>query len=232
MKQTLVVSAAIAAMMMPGAFAQVPDGKDIATAIPYAIGQVVTGIGDSAATPRVVYAVKLAKGQSINIAADKTSGYGLGLALLTPQAVTWASARNPASGLADDKGCCGNSNQIEYLVPATGTYYVGVHFEGTATGYQMTIKANGTPINIPNPPSAGCLSGRVDYITYSLQQIAAGLPDEFSVGGTRACATCTTKPPLYPEIASRLESALKLNVNVEACYDSAGNIFQIKLVRQ
>ena len=218
-------------MMMPGAFAQVPDGKDIATAIPYSVGQVATGIGDSVAAPQVVYAVKLAKGQSINIVADKTSGYGLGLALLTPQAVTWASARNPATGQADNNGCCSNSSKLDYLVPATGTYYVGVFFQGTATGYQMTVKANGTPINIPNPASAGCLTGRVDYITYSLQQIAAGLPDEFSVGGTRACATCTTKPPLYPEIANRLESALKANVNVEACYDSAGNIFQIKLVR-
>jgi hypothetical protein len=94
----------------------------------------------------------------------------------------------------------------------------------------MTAKSTGTPISIPNPPTTGCLTGRVDYITYSLQLIAAGLPDEVSIGGSKACASCTVKPPLYPEISTRLESALKSNVNVEACYDSGGNIFQLKLV--
>ena len=37
--------------------------------------------------------------------------------------------------------------------------------------------------------------------------------------------------PLYPEIANRLENALRSKLNVEACYDSSGNIFQIKLVQ-
>ncbi len=231
MKKRLFVSAAIVAMVLPGAFAQVPDGKDIATAIPYSIGQVATGIGDSATTPRVVYAVKLAKGQTINVAAVRTSqANGLGLSLLTPQALTVATARFPES-VADSKGCCDTNTQIDYLVPATGTYYIVVFFQAGVTGFQMIAKSTGTPISIPNPTTSGCVTGKVDYITYSLQQIAAGLPDELSIGGSKVCATCTAKPPLYPEISNRLESALKLNVNVEACYDSAGNIFQIKLVR-
>ncbi len=130
MKKRLFVSAAIVAMVLPGAFAQVPDGKDIATAIPYSIGQVATGIGDSATAPRVVYAVKLAKGQTINVAAVRTSqANGLGLSLLTPQALTVATARFPES-VADSKGCCDTNTQIDYLVPATGTYYIVVFFPG------------------------------------------------------------------------------------------------------
>lgn len=233
MKQRLLLTAVLAVLFIPNGVAQVPDGKDIATAIPYSIGQVATGIGAASSTPLVVYAVKLAQGQSITVAAVRTSqagNNGFGLRLMSPKAVTFATGRFPET-IAEDKGCCNGDAEIIYLVPVTGTYYIAVYFSAGTTGYQMTVKSTGTPINIPNPTTSGCLSGRVDYITYSLQQIAAGLPDELSIGGAKACSTCTAKPPLYPEISSRLESALKLNVNVEACYDSAGNIFQIKLVR-
>ena len=110
-------------------------------------------------------------------------------------------------------------------------YYAVIYFTRGSLSYQFSARASGTPIALPNPPTAGCLSGRVDYITYSLQRIASGLPDEVSIGGNRACASCTVKAPGYPEIADRLESAVRNNVNVEACYDSGGNIFQIKIIK-
>ncbi len=232
-KDRIRASLAILALASAGlARAQTPDGRDIATAIPYQLGQVATGIGDPNTNRLVVYSVRLARGQQVNLAADRTTDSGgFGFYLLTPQTLTFATRTQ--SQQAIQMGCCQSRASDDYDVPATGIYYIALSFVGSpsSTRFQMIAKAIGTPVDIPNPPSAGCLAGRVDSITYSLQRIAAGLPDEVIIGGTRACASCAVKPPLYPEIASRLESAVKSNFNVEACYDSAGNMFQIKLIR-
>lgn len=212
-------------------FGQTPDGSEINKAIPYAFGQIATGIGDPQFNPPfIVYSLDLARGQQITASANKVSGSGsVGIALLKPSALTVRSAYNNNDIAAGYTGCCNPS--INYLVPAAGKYYIVVFFFGSSTTYQMSATSAGTPISVPNPATSGCLSGRVDYITYSLQRIASGLPDEVSIGGNRACASCTVKAPGYPEIADRLESAVRNNVNVEACYDSSGNIFQIKIIK-
>lgn len=222
-------------VLLVGAFAQssicqVLDGSEINKAIPYSVGQIASGIGDPQSNPPfIVYSLDLARGQQVSATANVAGGSGrVGIALLKPTALTVrsASGNDFAAGYA---GCCNPS--LEYLVPAAGKYYIVVYFLNSSTNFQMSAKTSGTPIVVANPAVSGCLSGRVDYVTYSLQRIASGLPDEVSIGGNRACASCTVKAPGYLEIADRLESAVRNNVNVEACYDSSGNIFQIKIIK-
>lgn len=117
-----------------------------------------------------------------------------------------------------------------YQVASAGVYYIVLSAASTGITYQLQITADGTLIGVVNPTSAGCLNGQIDSITYSLQLIAAGLPDEASIGGTRLCASCTVKPPAYPQLVIKMETAMSLNVGVSACYDAAGNIFQLKLL--
>jgi hypothetical protein len=117
-------------------------------------------------------------------------------------------------------------------VPAAGTYYVTVAVNNVGVSYTLQVTTQGTPQLQANPPQAGCLTGQVDYITYSLQLIALNLPDTISVGGTQACATCSVKAPLYSQITEKLETALSRGLPVSACYDAMGNIFQISLQHQ
>ncbi len=127
----------------------------------------------------------------------------------------------------------GRAVTFDYQVAAGGDYFVIAcpAFGARGVQYSLQVNAIGTPIAVPNPPTAGCLVDRVDSITYSLQLIGAGLPDEVTIGGQKACSSCTVKAPLYPEISNRLENALRSRINVEACYDASGNIFQIKLAQ-
>jgi hypothetical protein len=208
--------------------AQQPDGKDIPTAIPYYFGQVATGIGDPSTSPRVVYSVNLAKGQTVTVSITNTSGSGhFGWALYKPSALSAGSATGNDTAL--NSGCCdAGSKSDSYLVPVSGTYYISIVFTSTY-GYQLIAKAQGPASAIPNPTTAGCLTGTIDYITYSLQLIAANLPDEASIGGTKMCATCTVKPPAYSEIVHKMEYAMGSNLGVSACYDTTGNIFQVKV---
>jgi hypothetical protein len=226
-KKTLFfVSAFLAAIP---AIAQMPDGSDINKAIPIYFGQVASGIGDVTTQPYVVYVVNLAKGQQMTFAANRTTPTGnWALYVLRPSAVTVASAKQ--ADIAVNSGFIPSAGaSLDYLVPTAGTYYVVLEFRNTGMSYQLTLKSQGTPINVPNPPTAGCLSGQVDYLTYSLQLIAEELPDTVSIGGVQACATCSVKPPAYSQIVGKMESALKANLPVQACYDSGGNIFQISL---
>lgn len=110
--------------------------------------------------------------------------------------------------------------------------YVLLTFRAKGVVYNFEVNAHGTPLGVLNPPQAGCLSGQVDSLTYSLQLIAANLPDTISIGGVQACANCTVKPPLYSQIVDKLETALRSNLPVQACYDAGGNIFQISLQHQ
>lgn len=209
------------------AFAQ--DGSDINTAIQIYFDQVVTGIGERGTF--TVYSITLAKGQTINMGLSprKEGAAGVGLAVYNSQALTVRSA--PESSRVFDTACCSRSVSGTYLVPTSGTYYLVAMTYDDTVEYQLAVKSTGTPISIPNPATAGCLTGSVDYITYSLQRIAAGLPDEVSIGGSVACASCAVKPPAHLEIASRLEGALKSNISVSACYHSSGNMFQVKMMR-
>lgn len=79
------------------------------------------------------------------------------------------------------------------------------------------------------PALSGCLSGQVDYITYSVNRLPFNLPDEASIGGTRICATCAVKAPLYGDFAARIESWMERRKPVQACYDANGTIFQVRL---
>ena len=231
----------LASLLLTAAFAvpsrvaaQGPDGSDINKAIPVYFGQVVTDIGDAGTVPHRVYSITLAKGQQITAAMTIPSGpnKAIELTLLEPTRISVAGVGYSGNkgGLATDYGDSRAAAGWTYQVAAPGTYYLLVTFGSTSVNYSLQVKAQGTPIAVPNPPSAGCLTGRVDYLTYSLQLIATGLADEVSIGSQRACPSCTVKAPLYPEIVNRLELALRSKTNVEACYDSTGSIFQIKLV--
>ncbi len=119
-----------------------------------------------------------------------------------------------------------------YTASASGVYYITASFGSLSVNYTIEVTTTSTLPIVPNPPCAGTLTGQVDYITYSLQLIAAGLPDSASIGGTQLCTTCTTKAPSNPQIVQKMEKAMSLNLPVSACYDAAGNVFQITLKHQ
>ncbi len=233
MRQVLFV-AGLLAVFSVGVRGQEPDGTDIATAIPIYFGQIVSDIGDVKAAPAKVYAITLARGQRISADASNQLRRGCNwrLSIWGPSSRNVAALQN-RDVLADSGDrCLDNGLTVTYTVPAAGTYYIILGFGVSGVPYTLRVTSEGTPIAVPNPPTAGCLTGKVDSILFSMQRIAAGLADEVAIGGQRACASCTVKAPLYPEITSRLEGALRSGVNVEACYDSAGSIFQLKLLRQ
>lgn len=211
-------------------FAQTPDGTDINKAIPIYFGQIVTDFVDVSVGPAaLVYSIVLAKGQKISVTGSISPARRYGVCLLAPATITIKP--EPACLASSGTSIPIVGTSFTYEVATAGTYYLRIGTLDPSGKFELQIRAQGTPIVVPNPPTAGCLSGPINYITYSLQLIAAGLPDEVSIGGAKACASCTVKAPAYPEIANRLEYALKARVNVEACYDASGNIFQIKLVQ-
>ena len=215
---TALVLTAAALSLSKTAHAQ--DGTDISTAIPIYFYQIVTDTIDDQTRPQQVYSITLAKGQQISagLTANKTSYFQL----LSP------SSRTVKSGQVLVQGTL--SNSITYQVSTAGVYFIVVYAETAGVTYKLQVTAQGTPINVPNPATAGCVTGQIDYITYSLQLIAAGLPDEVSIAGTKLCASCTVKPPAYSQIVDKMETAMGMNVGVSACYDTSGNIFQLKLL--
>jgi hypothetical protein len=220
MKNTPLFSLALLLFAVP-ALAQEPDGSDIDKAIPIFFGQTVTDIGDRQQVPKKVYKVVLARGQQFSVTASSSAPnkrWWLGLLAPNVRSVN-AIQDGQVIARAFNSWVGENGLTYTYQVPAAGTYFVLLEFDSTGVNYSLRVTAQGTPIAVPNPTTAGCLTGRVDSITYSLQLIAAGLPDEISIGGVRACPACTVKPPLYPEITNRLESALLSGANVEACHD-------------
>lgn len=231
MRQVLFV-AGLLAVFSVGARGQGPDGSDVNKAIPIYFDQVIDDILDgSTGLGELVYKITLARGQQFDMSLTAPSPKGYGLCLHAPGTITIKNTNCLAYSGTGGSGTF-NALSLSYTVATAGTYYVSAYSADPSSKFQLRVTAKGTPLGVPNPTTAGCLNGRVDSILYSLQLIAAGLPDEVTIGGQRACASCTVKPPLYPEIASRLENALRSGVNVEACYDSAGSIFQLKLLRQ
>ena len=217
-------------------FAQLPSGNDISTAIPIVLGQTINDIGDSSLSPNRVFKITLARGQAISAVLSVPRGNIFGkIDLLAPSTRSIATlTSNQILSCSGGSNCFSANNSgfdFTYQVPQEGVYFIRVFFGSGGNSYNLRVTATGTPIAVANPASAGCLSGRVDSITYSLHFIAMGLPDEVTIGGTRACASCTVKPPLYAEISSRLEETQRTGGSVEACYDSSGNIFQLKLLR-
>lgn len=187
---------------------------------------------DATTLPKRVYKITLARGQEFTATLTIPNSRPTANSVISLWAPSRLSVKDQPCRADDGFGhlvaaqSFGRSVSFEYQVATAGGYIVMACPAGGSTGvqYDLQVNAKGTPIRVPNPATAGCLSGRVDSITYSLQLIAAGLPDEVTIGGSRACESCQVKPPRYPEISNRLENALRSRVNVEACYDSGGNI--------
>jgi hypothetical protein len=220
---------------VPALAQNTPDGSDISKAIPIYFGQTIADIGDSSLKPFQVYKISLARGQQFNVVADAVTGRPTWyMAILSPTALSVGSLTNAQRLVQTGGGSFGTGTSwaLSYEVPAAGNYFVVLEFNSTGVNYTLKVNAQGTPLGVPNPPQAGCLSGQVDYLTYSLQLLAVNLPDTVSIGGVQLCATCTVKPPLYAQIVKKLEKALSRNLPVQACYDADGNIVQISLQHQ
>lgn len=232
MKQWILALAMVAPGLMTAQDG--PSGEDINSAIPIWFGQKVNDIIDSGLKPVQVYSIPLARGQRFSGTARITSEAAcIGFNLYGPTKRTVAGTAFDQDELREGSVCRGNAVTWNYEVPAAGTYYVGIRAENRDTGikYELQVTAEGTPLVTALPTQAGCVTGQVDSITYSLRLLAMNLPDEVTIGGTRLCASCTVKPPLYSHITGKLETAMKSGINVEACHDSQGQIFQVKLQR-
>ncbi len=209
--------------------AQLPTGLDINTAIPIYFGQIINDLGDSNTIPTKVYSITLAKGQQVS-GTLTSPGNRIRLDLYPPTALTVVGCNYSCSApgsLAD--AVASNATSVSTTIATSGTYYFKASFGDVGTNYSLQVKAVNAPIVSPLPTQAGCLTGQVDYLTYSLQLISAGLPDTASIGGTQMCNSCTVKPPAYAEIVSKMETSIGLGATVSACYDSTGNVFQITL---
>ena len=79
------------------------------------------------------------------------------------------------------------------------------------------------------PQGTKCVSGQVDYVIFSHQNKVGGLADEVSIGGTKLCATCQLKPPVYGDFAAKLEIARTEGLSVDACYDALGTMNFLRL---
>ncbi len=226
---------AIGLLVFGGSAVAQEPGDQPNSAIPISLGSTVEDIGDRVQRPFIHYKIALARGQKFTVTIRSASS-------TRNLSTTYVGIFGP--GLRARPTCCrfsqanllaqeryGDPGSLTYEVASSGEHYVVLYFDGSGIRYSLRVVAEGTPIAVPNPATAGCLSGRVDSITYSLQLIAAGLPDEVTIGGTRACTSCQVKPPAYPEISSRLENALRSRISVEACYDSEGKIFQLKMAQ-
>jgi hypothetical protein len=233
MKKVILSLLAALAALPAGCFGQLPDGSDINKAIPIYFDQLVADIGDSGTVPHRVYSITLAKGQQLTATMTLPTGTAkyMELTLLEPTRLSVAGVGYAGNkgGLATNYGEA-RAVTFTYEVASSATYYLLVTFGSPGVNYELQVKAVGTPIVTPPPPCAGSLTGQVDSITYSLQLIAAGLPDEASIGGTKLCAGCTVKAPAYPQLVAKMETAMGLNVGVSACYDATGNIVQLKML--
>jgi hypothetical protein len=214
------------------ASAQLPSGSDVNSAIPVYFQQVVNDLGDVKTAPLKVYSITLSKNQQIagtlSVAATAPSA-ALDIELWGPGTTTLANCTfnrcNPTLG--NQVSNSAHSVSFTYTASADGVYYVLVAFNSNSVNYTLEVTTKTPPV--PAACNGGNLSGQVDYITYSLTLIAAGLPDSASVGGTQLCPTCTIKAPQYPDIAQKMETAMGMNLPVSLCYDGTGNILQITL---
>jgi len=248
MKRLQLVVGLIAAAALGGgrAKAQLPSGSDVNSAIPIYYNQVVSNLGDVNTAPLFVYSITAAKGQQISgtlsVAATQPAA-SMAFGLWAPGTGTLGNCRI-GGAYNQNLGCSGSlasggggnstthSESWTYTPSVAGVYYIAVVFGSQSVNYTLEVTTTGTLPVTPNPTSAGCLTGQVNSIAYSLQLIAAGLPDTVSIAGTQMCATCAQKAPSNPNIVAKMEKAMSLNLPVSACYDSGGNVFQITLNHQ
>jgi hypothetical protein len=210
---------------IPACFGQ--SGTDINTAIPIYFNQMINNTLDSSTLPNQVYSIALAKGQQLSATATSPSGKTMQVLLYNSATASILTTAGSNSYQTYAQGNGGAS--ITYQVATAGVYYLRVWTNSTSVPYTFEATAIGTPIGTPNPTQSGCVTGQVQNITYSLDLIAAGLPDSVTIGTTQLCATCTLKPPAYPQLVEKMEKAMGLGVGVMACYDSTGSIFQLQL---
>ncbi|MFN7922340.1 MAG: hypothetical protein U0Q16_19715 [Bryobacteraceae bacterium] len=211
------------------------DGNDISTAVPITLGQVTNDILDERTKPRQIYKISLARGQRVRATVTlqpTASPARIAVTLIEPERRTLSSCNwgCDARGLANDY-TEGRGVSWLYQVATGGDYYVGVFTGSAGVNFRLEVTADGTPIVTPLPAQAGCVFGQVDFVEYSLRLVAMGLPDRLSIGGQEICGNCTAKPPLYEPIVREIKDAMRMGVNVEACYDDKGNIFKVKLQR-
>lgn len=126
--------------------------------------------------------------------------------------------------------------QLNVVVPdlPSGDAPIVISVNGTASQGQAFVPIQAPPGPVGGqtaPPVKGCVTGPVDYLTYSVSQLSYNRPDEVSIGGTKLCATCAVKSPLYPEFTARMERSMGQKKNVQACYDTQGNVVQLRLIR-
>jgi uncharacterized protein (TIGR03437 family) len=127
--------------------------------------------------------------------------------------------------------------QINVAVPAlpSGDAPVVVSVNGTSSSGRAFVPIQAPPEPVghqTSPPIVDCLTGPVDYITYSTPLLSYDRPDEVSIGGTRLCPTCSVKSPLFPEFTARMERSMKTKGTVQACYDASGNVYQVRMVHK
>jgi hypothetical protein len=232
-----IVGLVAAAVAIGGrAKAQLPSGSDVNTAIPIYYNQMVNDLGDSGTAPLRVYSITMSKGQQISA----TLSIGNTAPSARLQVVIWGPTSTTVAFCTYNANCGGYLQYVQgarsasatYTASTSGVYYIEAVFGSQSVNYTLEVTTTGTIPIVPPPTQAGCLTGQVDYVTYSMQLIAAGLPDSASIAGTQMCSTCTTKPPSNPQIVEKLEKAMALNLPVSACYDAGGNIFQITLKHQ
>jgi len=212
-------------------------GTDIDTAIPIWFGEDVFDTLDSVLRQRLVYKIDLARGQKFSVTANLTGVTPVrdwNVCLFSPTTRSVANftfQRNcRGSALASD-GFGDTALTFDYEVPVAGTYFIVMQAFDPSHKFRLRVTAQGTPLVTALPAQAGCVLGPVDSISYSLRLIAMNLPDEVSIGGTKLCASCAVKAPVYSHIVSKLEFAMQGNLSVEACHDAAGQVFQVKLQR-
>jgi uncharacterized protein (TIGR03437 family) len=107
------------------------------------------------------------------------------------------------------------------------TIQVGTTFGGQSL---VTLQPPNPPVGSQTYPTlSGCLTGQVDYITYSSGRLPFGAPDDVSIGGTDLCQSCNPQTPPFGQFGKVLETALERNKQVSACYDSKGVVYQLTI---
>jgi hypothetical protein len=226
MNKLFYISAAVLSFVPGICLAQ--NGSDVDQAIPIYFGQTVNGSVDGSTTCCQVYSLTMAKSQQITITAKATGASPAWNVCLNSPNVTTILKFDCVAGNSAYSGQAAVT--YNYTAAAAGTYFLEVFARANnGVSYTLQVTAPAGILQVPNPPKAGCLSGQVDSITYSLQLISAELPDAVSIGAAVACATCSVKPPSIPALVKKMESAMAQNVGVSACYDASGNIFELTL---
>jgi thermitase len=124
-----------------------------------------TGALDSGSNKDKVYGVYVGHGQTLHLSLASSADFDL--RLYSSEATTVAGS----IGLVAQSQTPSSPETIDYLVPATGYYYVDVRAAAGAGPYTLTWSLTGlSPDNVPGvplpsaPPAAGTLDARADDV--------------------------------------------------------------------